>query len=301
MPNDAVDDEETFHGDAPDRVATVRLPALAVGDAVTALRLTVEDKRTEAPKPFTDASLIAAMCGVAKFVRSPTVKKILTEADGIGTPATRAAIIETLFERGYAERVRRTIVSTETGRALVGNLPEVATTPDMTAVWEAAMRAVCERHADARRLRRARRRAARAARHRRPRARPHRRSPAPRAGSRAGSTHGPETSKERRQTTASHNQKAEDIMLKTFPVPPGATRPADTLASMAVTLVTCAHPASSHVWIPASGATWCSSCGALRCRSRGRSGRLAGGRGSLASHQEALRGDRPRSFTASAS
>jgi DNA topoisomerase-3 len=85
------------------------------------------------------------MCGVAKFVRSPAVKKILTEADGIGTPATRASIIETLFERGYVERVRRTVVSTETGRALVKSLPDVATTPDMTAVWEAAMRAIAER------------------------------------------------------------------------------------------------------------------------------------------------------------
>ena len=101
-------------------------------------------KRTSPPKPFTDASLIAAMCGVAKFVRSPAVKKILTEADGIGTPATRAAIIETLFERGYVQRSKRAIVSTETGRALVQCLPEVSTTPDMTAVWEAAMRAITE-------------------------------------------------------------------------------------------------------------------------------------------------------------
>jgi DNA topoisomerase-3 len=140
---DRDDDEPPHGGDAQSSDRAVRLPPLEVGDPVTALRLTVEDKRTEPPKPFTDASLIAAMCGVAKFVRSPAAKKILTEADGIGTPATRAAIIETLFERGYAVRVRRTIVSTETGRALVRNLPKVATTPDMTAVWEAAMRAVC--------------------------------------------------------------------------------------------------------------------------------------------------------------
>ncbi len=142
--DDAVDDERPRDSGERGREAAARLPPLQVGDAVTALRLTVEDKRTEAPRPFTDASLIAAMCGVAKFVRSPTVQKILTEADGIGTPATRAAIIETLLERGYAERVRRIIVSTETGRALVGSLPEVATTPDLTAVWEAAMRAVCD-------------------------------------------------------------------------------------------------------------------------------------------------------------
>ena len=76
--------------------------------------------------------------------RAHTAKKILSETDGIGTPATRAAIIETLFERGYVARDKRTIVSTETGRALIGCLPEVATTPDMTAVWEAAMRAITD-------------------------------------------------------------------------------------------------------------------------------------------------------------
>jgi len=139
---DTADGERPQDGDEDDRAPAARLPALKVDDAVTALRLTVEDKRTQPPKPFTDASIIAAMCGVAKFVQSPSVKKILTEADGIGTPATRATILETLLERGYAERVKRTLVSTETGRALVQSLPEVATTPDMTAVWEAAMRAV---------------------------------------------------------------------------------------------------------------------------------------------------------------
>jgi DNA topoisomerase-3 len=127
-----------------ERESAAPLPHLTPGARVTVGSASVLNKRTSPPKPFTDASLIAAMCGVAKFVRSPAVKKILTEADGIGTPATRAAIIETLFERGYVERARRTIVSTETGRALVRSLPEVATTPDMTAVWEAAMRAITE-------------------------------------------------------------------------------------------------------------------------------------------------------------
>ena len=127
-----------------ERQSAAPLPRLTPGARVTVDSAAVTGKRTSPPKPFTDASIIAAMCGVAKFVRSPAVKKILTEADGIGTPATRAAIIETLFERRYVERARRAIVSTETGRALVASLPEVATTPDMTAVWEAAMRAITE-------------------------------------------------------------------------------------------------------------------------------------------------------------
>jgi DNA topoisomerase-3 len=124
------------------RQARTPLPRLERGDSVMATEVVVSDRKTQPPKPFNDASLIAAMCAVAKFVQNPTVKKILTESDGIGTPATRAAIIETLFERGYVERVKKTIVSTETGRALIRSLPEVATTPDMTAVWEAAMRAI---------------------------------------------------------------------------------------------------------------------------------------------------------------
>jgi hypothetical protein len=53
-------------------------------------------------------------------------------------------------------------------------------------------------------------------------------------------------------------------MLKTFPCPADATRPPGTLAAVAAALVTCAHPAASHVRVSASAAMWCSSCGALR-------------------------------------
>jgi DNA topoisomerase-3 len=104
--------------------------------------VTLAERRTEPPKAFSDASLIQAMCNVARFVKHPSVKKILTETDGIGTPATRASILEVLLERGYAARVKKTIRSTPTGRALIQSLPAVATTPEMTAVWEAAMRAI---------------------------------------------------------------------------------------------------------------------------------------------------------------
>jgi DNA topoisomerase-3 len=137
-------DDDSADGEmaAEEKESTAPLPALRLGDAVTAVDVTVTGKRTAPLKPFNDASLIAAMCGVAKFVRDPAIKKILTEADGIGTPATRAAIIETLFERGYVVRAGRAIVSTETGRALIASLPEVATTPELTATWEAALRAV---------------------------------------------------------------------------------------------------------------------------------------------------------------
>jgi DNA topoisomerase-3 len=133
------DEPKAPEGDNPS------LPDVQMGDRLLAVSVSVADKKTQPPKPFTDASLIDAMCNVAKFVSDAATKKILSDADGIGTPATRAAIIETLFERGYVERVKKTVVSTPTGRALVDALPAVATTPDMTAVWEAAMRAIVER------------------------------------------------------------------------------------------------------------------------------------------------------------
>jgi DNA topoisomerase-3 len=142
-----VADDDGASDDSPARESGIApLPRLAPGDPLTAIEVTIGDKQTQPPKAFTDASLMAAMCGVGKFVTNPNIKKILTETDGIGTPATRAAIIETLFERGFAARIKKTIVPTETGRALVAALPEVATTPDMTAVWEAAMRAITEGH-----------------------------------------------------------------------------------------------------------------------------------------------------------
>ncbi|HEV3188917.1 MAG TPA: DNA topoisomerase III [Polyangiaceae bacterium] len=133
-------DNENEH--EKDRVSSTPLPHLPVGQGVAVASASVSEKLTQPPKAFTDASLIAAMCAVGKYVTDPNAKKILTEADGIGTPATRAAIIETLFERGYVRRDKKAIVSTPTGRALIASLPQIATTPDMTAVWEAAVRAI---------------------------------------------------------------------------------------------------------------------------------------------------------------
>jgi DNA topoisomerase-3 len=140
-PPDDVDRPEASPGEAV-------LPPLRKGEPVTARAVDIADKLTQPPRPFTDASLMQAMVNVASFVTDPQVKKILHDTDGIGTPATRPAIIETLFERGYIARIKKNIVSTSTGRALVQALPAVATTPDMTAVWEAALRAIVDRQQD---------------------------------------------------------------------------------------------------------------------------------------------------------
>jgi DNA topoisomerase-3 len=120
------------------------LPVLRDGETVTCSEVTIADRQTTPPKRFTDASLIQAMTGIARFVDDPKIKQLLRETDGIGTPATQAQIIETLFERRFIEKQGRQVSSTQVGRALILALPEVATRPDMTALWEAAMRRIAD-------------------------------------------------------------------------------------------------------------------------------------------------------------
>lgn len=136
------DQAEKDDGDDHDDNENASLPPLIEGQELHCSTTKVVEKRTKPPKAFTDASLIAAMCNVAKFVSDPKARKILQDTDGIGTPATRAAIIETLFERRFVERTKKQIRSTPIGRALIDALPSVATTPDMTAVWESALRRI---------------------------------------------------------------------------------------------------------------------------------------------------------------
>jgi DNA topoisomerase-3 len=138
---DASDPEESDHEDRQP------LPIVREGEGLTIERIVIADRRTAPPRRFSDGSLIQAMTGIARFVQDPSIKKLLTETDGLGTPATQAQIIETLFERRFIERRGRQIVSTAVGRALIEALPDLATRPDMTALWEAAMRNIANGHA----------------------------------------------------------------------------------------------------------------------------------------------------------
>jgi len=128
----------------PDSIAGQSLPPTEDGEVIVCDDAAVVDRQTKPPKRFTDAALIQAMTGIARFVDDPTIKRLLKDADGIGTPATQAQIIQTLFERRFIEKRGRQIHSTPVGRGLIQALPAVATKPDMTALWEAAMRRIAE-------------------------------------------------------------------------------------------------------------------------------------------------------------
>lgn len=99
------------------------LPIVKKGDELFCEKGDVISKKTQPPKPFTDATLLSAMTGIARFVQNKELKKILRETDGLGTEATRAGIIELLFKRGFIYKKGRNIHSTETGRTLIKALP----------------------------------------------------------------------------------------------------------------------------------------------------------------------------------
>ncbi|MGL4352607.1 MAG: DNA topoisomerase III [Aeromonas popoffii] len=123
------------------------LPALQRGDELQCERGELLEKMTQAPKSFTDATLLAAMTGIARYVQDLEIRKTLRETDGLGTEATRAGIIDLLFKRRFLVRQGKSIKGTPTGRALILALPATATTPDMTALWEQRLGQIAERHA----------------------------------------------------------------------------------------------------------------------------------------------------------
>jgi len=103
----------------------------------------VTDRETRPPPRYTMATLLADLARVAKYVTDPRIRELLLAKDkekkgehgGIGTPATRSAIIAGLIRRGYIEEKAKRVTSTTLGRAFHDTLPASATAPDMTALW----------------------------------------------------------------------------------------------------------------------------------------------------------------------
>ncbi|AOP42820.2 DNA topoisomerase III [Edwardsiella piscicida] len=121
------------------------LPVVARDDLLHCERGELMARQTQPPRHFTDATLLSAMTGIARFVQDKSLKKILRATDGLGTEATRAGIIELLFRRGFLHKKGRYIHASPAGSALIHCLPEMAGRPDMTAHWEATLTKISER------------------------------------------------------------------------------------------------------------------------------------------------------------
>ncbi|WP_334323378.1 DNA topoisomerase III [Gilliamella apicola] len=122
--------------DADDNNNGLLTKLIKKGESVQCIDTELLSKETQPPRPFTDATLLAALTGIARFVKDPEIKKILRETDGLGTEATRAGIIELLFKRQFLIRQGKSIRSTQIGQNLILSLPDIMSMPDMTAHWE---------------------------------------------------------------------------------------------------------------------------------------------------------------------
>ena len=115
------------------------LPLLNIGDKGKCEKAEVLAKQTKPPARYTEGTLLKAMENISALVTDPKIKEILKES-GIGTPATRAQIMETLKKRGFLEvQQKKFLVSTITGRAFIHAMPAEMTKPDLTAAYEARL------------------------------------------------------------------------------------------------------------------------------------------------------------------
>jgi DNA topoisomerase-3 len=113
-----------------------QLPRLTQGEAAAVQDIASEQKETQPPRRYTDGSLVTMMETAGKLVDDDELREAMKES-GIGTPATRAAIIERLIQVGYVERDGRALVVTEKGMNVVRLLGEHAlTSPSLTGEWE---------------------------------------------------------------------------------------------------------------------------------------------------------------------
>ncbi|WP_397453240.1 DNA topoisomerase III [Pseudomonas sp. NA-150] len=115
-----------------------QLPPLQVGQTCTITSSELKSLMTSPPRPYTEGTLLKAMKNIAEQVEDPRLKAKLKATTGIGTQATRAAIIKGLMQRGYLEKKRRSLSPTASAFALIDAIPSIVKDPGMTAIWEQA-------------------------------------------------------------------------------------------------------------------------------------------------------------------
>jgi DNA topoisomerase III len=113
-----------------------QLPRLEQGESATVKEVASQEKETQPPRRYSDGSLVTVMETAGKLVDDEELREAMKDS-GIGTPATRAAIIERLIQVGYVERDGRALVVAEKGMNVIRLLGEHAlTSPGLTGEWE---------------------------------------------------------------------------------------------------------------------------------------------------------------------
>ena len=135
-------DTQNENGKENEEQTLSALPSLTEGEVLSLLNAEITEHKTR-PKPlYTEATLLSAMENAGKEVEDAESKKAMAEC-GIGTPATRANIIETLILRDYIRRDRKSIIPTEKGLAVYEIVKDKKiANAEMTGSWELALAAI---------------------------------------------------------------------------------------------------------------------------------------------------------------
>lgn len=126
--------DEDEDDDSDDKAQS--LPPLKQGQALTLKGIKITEGKTKPPARYTEATLLSAMENPSKQITDKTLKAVIETTSGLGTPATRADIIEKLFDNFSIERVGKEIHPTAKGKQLVRIVPEDLKSATLTAKWE---------------------------------------------------------------------------------------------------------------------------------------------------------------------
>jgi len=115
------------------------LPELTQGMPCPVQNTHLKDCQTKPPALYTEGTLIDAMKNIARLVTDPRLKAKLKETTGIGTNATRAAIIKGLLDKGLLIKTKQALTASEAAHSLMDVVPQAVSDPGTTAIWEQAL------------------------------------------------------------------------------------------------------------------------------------------------------------------
>lgn len=134
---------KAFCEDKEDDVKESILPAVDINDGGSYVRSEAISKVTIKPEVYTEPNLLKAMTEAHKYVENHALKERLKNADGIGTEATRANIIQSLLDREYVTKEGKILALTEKAKLLLNLIPKKFNI-EMTAVWESELNNISE-------------------------------------------------------------------------------------------------------------------------------------------------------------
>jgi|SRR5680860_129957 len=122
--------------DSEDGETEQTLPEIRKGESLKNISVKLVTDKTKPPARHTEATLLSAMEHPGKLINNQSLREVMDQSHGLGTPATRAEIIEKLFNSFYMNRQGKEIIPTSKGIQLIGLVPPELKSPELTAKWE---------------------------------------------------------------------------------------------------------------------------------------------------------------------